>query len=248
MRTAAVVLILACASTAEAQQTRPSSGIALFAAASIGLARFNPPPQNAQCPPASNRGDFCGRASGATPLIAGGAGIFFSQYVGLGFEGSLSRRRVGSATYGQPSHTDYDITTAVFEHSAERSVSAILRARLLMGKRGAGIEPVAGVMISRATDRLTDQVRVSSPAGFPRLTTNRPDAATAYSAKGFIVGVDVMSRSARNVSFVGSARLRWLNWPLTNSTYHTGSPQIVPVSIGRWSLMLSAGVRFTSRP
>lgn len=251
MRFAIAVLFLAAAAPAAAQQPAPTSQASVFVTASAGITRFSLPTQSPNCAPSGNRGLFCGGASGFTPSIAGQAGAFATRYLGFAVEGSLTKTRSGSATYDQQSHTDYNVTSASFDHSTERGISGLVFGHIRVGTRGTAIEPAAGWTLVHATDRLTDQVRVAGAAGFPRVTSHPADADAQYSAKGFTFGMNVTTRPVGHVSFVGSVRARWLNWPqvLTSTYYAFRSPnttQFVPVSVGRWSLVFNAGLRLSS--
>jgi hypothetical protein len=252
MRASVFLAVVLCApAQALAQAPGPAAG-SVYVGVSAGLAQFRPPVQSAGCAPPGNRGIFCGRASGIVPAIAGEAGVFLVRYVAVAVEGSLSRGKEGFAAYDQQSHTDYNVTTATFNHSAERGLSGLIVGRVPLGTRGAAIEPFIGGTLVHATDSLTDQVRVAGAAGFPRVTSYPIDAKAQYSSKGFIIGVRATTRPGRGVSVVSSLRARWLNWPqvLTN-TYHafksSGSTQLVPVSVGRWSFVASVGVRWTQK-
>lgn len=254
MRAIATLLLIAAAVRPALAQTAPGvAGGSPFVSASLSMAKATAPDLGmTTCPPPGNRGIFCGSVSGATLTVAGEAGVFLSRYVALSAEGSLSKSRHGFANYDQQSHTDYNVTTASFDHSMERGISGLIFGHIPIGERGAAIEPVVGGTLVYASDRLSSQVRVAGAAGFPRVTSNPIDAKTSYTGKGFILGLGGATRPAAGVSFVGSVRARWLNWPqVLTQTYRafssSGATQLVPVSVGRWTAVVSAGVRWTGR-
>ncbi len=241
----ALCAVLATARSSAAQSPAMASGSVYFDAA-IGFQRNGEPAQTSGCPSRGNAGVFCGSASGTSPAAITSVGIVVVRHVGLEVEGSLARGRTGTASHDALSHSDTVITRASFEHTGDRSVSALLRIQIGAG-HGLSIEPVIGAVRAHTTDRLADQVRVVTIPPFFTKTEFPADEVTSRSAPGFSIGADIVSPPRRGVSWVGSARIRWIHWPAREHYYPPVIPADVPVSVGRWSLTVGAGLRWAHR-
>jgi hypothetical protein len=241
----ALFLLLALASNDYAQSSSGPPSVSWYWGASLVLWVTQREPSDDCSNPHSvpQAGLACWGVGGAKPGVLATVGGFITPRYGLEFEAALEGSRTGAAMYMLfTDHYSTNRTDATYSHK-EYMFSALHRLHFTPGKRRTAIEPVVGFTLAIANDELTNQVGVFYSSWTSQTTTwPYPDAVTRRVASGASTGVDVVTPLGRHVSFVGTARLRWIAWPETIGTDKL--PDAVPVRVGRLSFQFGAGLRW----
>jgi len=250
----ALAIVVVSASVAGAQtapaaptSTPPHAGSVYAGASFIFQQLLKPEQAKKPCLGSSGAsGSFCGDASGISPGAVATLGVFIDKSLSFSVEGSMAKRRAGTASSESHITTTAFVSSANFVHSDDWSIAGLFRGHVRAGERGASIQPVAGAMLAHSTDSLTNRKTTITVPGFPVGTATSADLTTSRTSPGFIAGVDLAGPPRSGVSLTGMARIRWISGPQPESIPASaiGTDKPVPMSVGRISFQFGAGIQW----
>jgi hypothetical protein len=249
----AACVILVSVTSAHAQTPPDTPSRPLYVGASVHSSTNQRRPDKDSCSFgwSSQIGSFCGSAAGTGLGVTTTVGGFFTRGVGLELAAEFGTSRTGTAYYYHyAGHFASDRTDATYTHR-EQLFSVLLRIRLPLRNKRTSIEPVVGATYARANDRLKNKVNtfISNDSIPPKQVISYPnDNSTGRTAPGLSTGADMVAAIGRQVSVVGSVRLRCTAWKqLDLPTGWRDVPTVVPVGVGPFSIQLGAGLRWGGR-